>query len=115
MSLEPLGFIIICLAAYRVTRFLVHDSLIGFGEDSGSRMSLRVDHFAYDNNGEDRNWLRGKIGDLLTCTWCLGFHVSWLATCAWLTLAPWELGIRGWAIAWAAAGAQGFLNTRMNA
>lgn len=114
-SLEPYGFVLLCLAAYRVTRFLVKDSLLGFGPDSGSRTSVRVDAFAYDDEGQDRSWLRGKIGDLLTCTYCLGFWVSLAALCGWLRLAPWELGVEGVVVVFAIAGVQGFLNSRMNA
>lgn len=113
--LEPIELVVLALAAYRITRFFVKDSLMGFGPDSGSAMSVRVDHFAYDSDGNDRSWVRGKIGDLLTCTWCLGFWVSLAVVCAWTQTVPWELGTEGVLTAFGVAGAQGYLNTRMNA
>lgn len=112
---EALTLVILILAAYRITRFFVEDSLIGAGPDSGSRFSIAVDRFAYDQNGSDRSFLRGKIGDLLTCTWCLGFHVSWVTVSLWLWTAPWDLGTQGWLYVFAVAGGQGFMNSRMNA
>lgn len=115
MILEPIELVVLALAAYRITRFFVKDSLIGFGPDSGSAMSVRVDRFAYDSDGNDRSWLRGKIGDLLTCTWCLGFWVSAAVVCAWTQTVPWELGIKGVLTVFGVAGAQGYLGTRMNA
>lgn len=115
MPIEALEFVILVLAAYRITRFFVKDSLIGMAPDSGTPMSVRVDRFAYFDNGEDRTWLRGKIGDLLTCTWCTGWWVSLAVTALWLELAPWLLGVHGWVLVFAVAGAQGFINSRMNA
>lgn len=114
-SPDALALLVIALAAFRLTRFLVRDSLMGFGPESGSRMSVRVDAFAYDPEGLDRSYLRGKVGDLATCNWCLGFHVSWVLLCAWYQLAPWELGVQGWTVAFAIAGVQGFIASRMNA
>lgn len=115
MTLEPMVLIVLALAAYRITRFFVSDSLIGFGPDSGSRMSMRVDRFAYDSEGIDRSWLRGKVGDLLTCSYCLGFWVSLAVVCAWTRVVPWDLGVQGVVYVFAVAGAQGYLNSRMNA
>lgn len=105
------------LASYRITRFLVVDSLFGMSPDSGSRFSVHVDHFAYSADGSDRNWLRGKIGDLLTCTWCLGFWISTGALAAWTWSVPWQAASpQQWVLtAFAVAGVQGYLNSRMNA
>lgn len=115
MTLDLLTLAILALASYRITRFLVLDSLMGFGPDSGSGLSVRIDRFAYDEDGSDRSWWRGKVGDLLTCTWCLGFWVSLAVLCAWTTTVPWELGTEGVLTAFAVAGAQGYMNSRMNA
>lgn len=112
--IEPMTFVVVCLAAFRITRFLVKDSLMGFGPESGSRLSVRVDKFAYDENGTGRSWWREYVGDLLTCVWCLGAWVSLAVVCIVLRRTPDELGINGWTIAWAVAGVQGYLNTRMN-
>jgi hypothetical protein len=112
---NPMVFVVLVLASYRITRFFVVDSLMGFGPDSGSQMSVRVDRFAYLPDGSDRSWLRGKVGDLLTCTWCFGAHVSWVVLCLWTRVWPWDLGVEGWVTALAVAGGQGFLNSRLNA
>ena len=116
--LEPIQYVILIFAAYRLTRFFVRDSLIGFGDDSGSAMSVRVDAFAYNSEGIDRSWLRGKIGDLLTCVWCLGFWISAacyvafvLATSSWSAIPNAVHFISIFAI----AGGQGYLSSRMNA
>lgn len=104
---EPWEFLIVALAAARITRFVVLDSLIGFNLDSGSKMSRRLDVFAYAPDGSDRSWVRAKIGDLLNCTYCTGF---------WITVACWAAAVwgPGWAIGfltcWAAACVQALLN-----
>jgi len=134
LDLDALELVVLALAAYRITRFLVRDSLIGFGPDSGSAMSVRVDRFAYFGaaddgpDGTDRSWLRGKIGDLVTCMWCLGFWVSAAVYLVWTGTAP-VLEPADWARAWeawnltaqdvvaifAVAGAQGYISSRINA
>jgi len=114
MQIEPLAFLIVCLASFRITRFLVRDSLMGFAPESGSRLSVRVDRFGYHDDGTGRSWWREYAADLITCVWCLGAYVSLGTTCAWLQVWPQDLGIEGWVVAWAVAGAQGYLNTRLN-
>jgi hypothetical protein len=103
------------LASYRITRFFVRDSLIGFSLESESKMSQRLDAFCYTPEGSNRNWATGFIGDLLTCVWCLGMHVSWILVCIWFRAWPWELGVDGWISAFAVAGGAGFISSRMNA
>jgi hypothetical protein len=44
----------------------------------------------------------------------LGSWVTLAVVCAYLRTWPQDLGVEGWAIAWAVAGAQGYLNTRLN-
>jgi len=134
LEVDALELIVLALASYRITRFLVRDSLIGFGPDSGSAMSVRVDRFAYFSttdagpDGTDRSWLRGKIGDLLTCMWCLGFWVSaavylvWIGTAPVLEPADWSRAWEAWNLTaqdvvaiFAIAGAQGYVSSRINA
>lgn len=111
-------YALVVLAAYRITRFLVKDSLIGFGPDSGSKTSVRLDRWAYNEDGGDRSFLRGKVGDLLTCVWCLGFWVSAIVyVAAVVSLGEWDsipLVWHGIAI-FAVAGGQGFLSSRLAA
>jgi hypothetical protein len=113
-----LQYVVVVLAAYRLTRFFVKDSLIGFSPESGSSMSMRLDRFAYAEDGTDRTWLRGKIGDLLTCVWCLGFWISAAVyTTAAVALGTWQdqpLVVNG-LIVFAVAGAQGLLSSRLAA
>lgn len=130
MIFDATTYAILIFAAYRITRFFVEDSLLGFGPNSESRMSVRVDRFAYFDetdedvqngervDGEGRTWLREKVGDLLTCTYCLGFWISAavylsfvLATDSWDLAEPVVHGISVFAV----AGGQGFLNSRLNA
>lgn len=112
IALAPFAFLIVAFAVFRVTRFFVHDSLFGASLDSGSRFSLWLDRFCFFQaedgirlRGTDRSWVRGKLHDLLTCPYCLGFWISLGATCIALKVAPWNLGIDGWFTAWAVAGA----------
>jgi len=79
---EPWQFVVIALAAFRLTRFFTLDSLIGANLDSGSKFSIALDAWAFDPEGTERGWLRGKIGDLLVCTYCIGFWIS--LGCWWL-------------------------------
>lgn len=116
--MTPFQYALVVLAAYRITRFLVKDSLIGFGPDSGSSVSVRLDRWAYTEDGADRSFLRGKVGDLLTCVWCLGFWVSAIVyVAATVSLGEWNsvpLVWHGIAI-FAVAGGQGFLSSRLAA
>ena len=106
--LTPFMFVLVCLAVFRVTRFFIHDSMLGSSLDSGSRFSMWLDRFCYyedkPRRGMDRSWLRGKINDLLTCPFCLGFWISLATVCIVLHIVPWSLGIQGWVTVWAVAG-----------
>lgn len=106
--LEPWAFAVAALAAYRLTRFLVFDSLVGSHLDSGSAWSRRLDVLAYTSDGKDRSFLRGKLGDLLTCPYCVGFWVSlacWAG--AWWGGRPVQYVL----IVFAVAGVQAMLST----
>lgn len=110
MPVEPLAFLILCLAAYRATRFVVWDSLIGAHPDTGTPFAKALDTWAWKPDGSDRSWVRGKVGGLLSCPFCAGFWISLLIACLWLRLWPWELGVEGWLVALAVAGGQSLLN-----
>lgn len=109
--------LVLGLASYRITRFLVTDTLMGMGPDSGSWLSTKVDAFAYNPDGSNRSWWRGKIGDLLTCYYCLGFWVSCAGLAVWTRTWPWTADQPGqWVLlAFAIAGVQSFVSSRMNA
>ncbi len=77
------GAITVVLAAFRITRFFIYDSMVGANIESGSKFSQWLDGWAYTADGErDRTWFRGKVAGLLVCPWCLGFWIS-LGTVAW--------------------------------
>lgn len=108
-------WLILSFAAYRLTQFFVYDSLIGGNPESGSKQSVRLDRFAYDSEtGQDRSFLRGKVGDLLTCPWCLGF---WLSAASYLLFVAATDRWTGTAVVvhgltiFSIAGLQGFLNS----
>lgn len=113
--LPLLGILAVPLAAYRITRFFVWDSLIGMNPDTKTKMALRVDLWAYDAEGRDRTWFRGKVGDLLGCPWCLGFWISMACYLAWIV--PFGLWhdlplLAHGLLAWAVSGVQGFLDSK---
>lgn len=105
--LEPWAFIIVALAAFRITRFFVLDSLIGANVDSNSKFAMKLDAWAFDAHGEERGWLRGKVADLLTCTYCLGFWVTVATYAAWLADFRYARTV---IYVFAVAGVQAFLN-----
>jgi hypothetical protein len=128
--LETLLLIIILgVVAYRITRFFVSDSLIGMGDPGGlneatgevepptSPMAVRLDKFAYNDDTTDRSWIRGKIGDLFSCTFCLGFHVSWIVYALWTWSMPWTVADpQVWILSvFGVAGVQAFIGSRFNA
>lgn len=113
MLLTPFMFILVTLACFRVTRFLVHDSLMGSSLDSGSGWSQTLDRWAYTSRGEPKGFVRDKLAELLTCPYCLGFWISLAGTCIALRTFPWHLGIDGWFTAWAVAGAAAMIYQAM--
>lgn len=134
LALDWLELLVLAVASYRITRFVVHDSLMGTGiTESGrfaSGVAERIDHFAYTQDevdalgkitkqgGDNRSFLRGKIGDLLTCTFCLGFWISVGVYFAYLSATVGQAGIEAtpWAVhgitVFAIAGVQSYINSR---
>jgi len=133
MALGFLELIVLALAAYRLTRFFVFDSLLGFGIVDGrfaSGVAERIDKFAYTQDeiddqgkiitagGTNRSFVRGKIGDLLTCTFCLGFWISLAVYFIYLGATVGMTGIEAtpWAVhgitVFGIAGAQAYINSR---
>lgn len=66
---DPMLYVLVVLAAYRVTRVIVHD-------DFPPTMALR--RVVVRKFGPDSSW-----ADLVACPWCMGWWVS-LAACAWV-------------------------------
>ena len=96
--LLALGF-----AAYRATQLVVWDSI---GDPVRSRIEMwharKFDSFT-----------RGFVRDLLSCVYCVGFHLSWITVVAYLT-ATGQWGAASWWVhaieAWSVAGVQALLN-----
>lgn len=89
--ISPLVFLILSLASYRLTRFFIHDSLMGLGPDSGTGISAKLDAFGYNQDGSDRSFLRGKVADLFTCHYCLSFWISCATLALWTWSLPWQV------------------------
>lgn len=116
VNLDALSLAILILAAYRITRFFVFDSLMGFNLASGSSAATWLDGWAYDEEGEDRSFLRGKVGDLLACPFCLGFWISAGLWLLWLAgPATYDSPAVAFVEIFAIAGGQALLSSRLNA
>jgi Protein of unknown function (DUF1360) len=59
--IQPLDFIILALAAYRITHFFIEDYLFNTPREAIFRRFPPETH---------------KLGYLFTCPWCFGFYVS---------------------------------------
>ena len=91
--------LILGLAAYRVTRLLVIDTLLEPGRSNFHSMLER-------HNGI----IWAKIYDLVSCTWCVGVYVSFVlyAIYLWNLFTDWTR--LDWLSAIAVAGVQGMLH-----
>lgn len=92
-------------AAFRLTRFLVIDTVF-----EGYRAKFHV--FLHNQAAKDGKvslfW--GKLLELTTCTWCLGFWTSLALYSVYVLQYPWDLGRLGWISVLAVAGIQGLLH-----
>lgn len=129
--IDLLTIAILSLAAYRITRFFVEDSLIGMGSyetlDPDTQKVVNVPNsdwggvvmrFCYKEDGtEDRGFFRGKLGDLLGCIFCLGFWISCTVLALWTWSLPWQVASpQDWVLtAFAIAGVQAFIGSRQGA
>lgn len=99
--LELAVIAILGLASYRLTRFLLFDTLI-----DGWRQRYYV--FLINRNKPRLFW--SKLLDLTSCSWCLGFWVSLAALSLYLGTAPWEFTKEQFISLFAIAGVQGFIH-----
>lgn len=110
-------FLLLAFAAYRIARFIVLDEFLGdyASKDHPRGTGLRRvwDWVLFEPDGEARNPVTDWLGKLSSCVWCTGFWVSLALVCAWFHLWPWQLGLVGWVYAFAVAGVQGFLGSRV--
>lgn len=96
--------VLLALATYRISRLIIFDSLVGTRVDSGTKLSRRIDEWAYNQDGTDKGFWRGKVGDLITCPHCLSFWISWSACSLWWGIRPWAITWQQGLIVWAVAG-----------
>lgn len=92
-------------AGYRLTRFLVIDTLI-----SGIRNKFHsfVVNQAQKNGKLKKVW--EKLYDLTSCTWCTGFWVSFALYWAWFWKSPADWNQYDIIAVFAIAGVQGILH-----
>lgn len=105
--MAPFTFVLVALAAYRLTRFVVADSLLApqrrwlferFPPSQGLANVFGKDH-------------PSRLGQLIDCPYCIGFWISGL--CLWVAdaLGYVHVGVATFlALWWAVAGAQAMLN-----
>lgn len=94
--------VILGFAAYRGTQLIVWDSIL---DPVRARIELwRVSKLTSKP--------RKFVWDLLTCIYCTGFHVSWLAVAAYYTATGWDgVGLLSFGLdTFAVAGVQALLN-----
>lgn len=95
--------VILGLASYRATQFVVHDSLL-----DGARNRLELWHAARSESGFRSFWR-----DLIGCPYCTGFWLSLVTVLVYLTAAGQWGAAPLWIHAvecWAVAGGQALLN-----
>ena len=100
MTVAQLATVIILgLASFRVTRFLVVDDLLEPGRSKFHSMLERRSGLLW-----------AKLYDLVSCTWCVGVYVSFAiyAIYLWNLFTDWTR--LDWLIAIAVAGVQGMLS-----
>lgn len=93
--------VILGVFAFRVTRFIVADSLI-----EGTREKF----LTWLLGPKNLPLWRDKLAELLTCYWCVGVWVSLGAVVVAWGAWPWQLGRAGWLAVGATAGVQAFAN-----
>lgn len=85
MILNIVPLVILALASYRLTRFLVIDTLVE---------GLRHKFYGFLSNRALKqgklHLIWEKIYELSSCTWCAGFWVSLGLYTAYVWLAPWD-------------------------
>jgi len=114
-----LTVLVAAAAAYRITRLVVLDDVIGEwpSEDHprGTFARKAIDVVLYDDTGLARHPVTDYVGKLYSCTFCTGWWVSLAVLSVWWRVWPWQLGVEGWVGVFAVAGVQGFISSRHNA
>lgn len=105
----PWTLLLMTLAVFRITRFLVWDSLMGSHLESGTKWSQRIDRWAFEANGQDKNRVIAKVVTGATCGWCLSVWVTGavLMLVTWQPFWRWDQGT--WLVGFAVAGSGALL------
>lgn len=101
---DPWPFALMVLASVALVKLFVFSSLIGSHLESGTGWSHWLEEFAFNEDGTDRGFLRGKFGTLLTCLHCSGGWLSLAVVCLFAQQWPWRLewpGVLVWLAVWA--------------
>lgn len=102
MEFNLFVWLILGFASYRLTRFLVIDTLL-----DGIRSKF---HVFLVNRTKKLRFFAVKLYELTSCTWCLGFWVSLLAYSLYLWHSPLDFNQVDWVNVFAVTGVQGLLH-----
>lgn len=101
MIIAFLPLVVLALAAYRITRFLIIDSLT---------QGLRTKFHVWLTSRNKLQSVFEKLFELTSCTWCFGWWVSLALYSLFLWSAPWSFGRMDWISVFAIAGIQGMIH-----
>lgn len=105
MIINIVPLIVLAFASYRITRFLVIDSLL-----DGSRNKF---HLFLVNRARKEGRLHvmwDKIYDLTSCSWCAGFWITLAIYTVYVWNEPWDFSRFDVINIFAIAGIQGILH-----
>lgn len=100
--IELVPFVVLAFAAFRMTRFLLFDTLIDEPRDWMYRRIAGGNKFRY---------LREKLLDLTSCSWCAGVWICLALYSIYVVAFPWEFTRYNWLSLLGIAGAQGMLHS----
>ena len=102
MEINIVVWLLLGFASYRITRFLVIDTLI-------ENVRNRFHTFLANRRGRLKI-IPHKFLDGISCTWCLGFWVSLVVYSLYLWNCPVDFDQVDWLNVFAVAGVQGILH-----
>lgn len=99
--IELLPLVVLAFASFRLTRFLLFDSLID-----------EPRNFWYNQvgGGTKFRFIREKLLDLSSCSWCAGAWVTLFLYSIYVSDYPWEFSRFNWLSVLAVAGVAGMLH-----
>ena len=99
--IDAISFLVLTFAVFRITRFVLFDTIIDGTRNKWYNFLLRGYRFKF---------LKNKAMELTSCSWCFSVHVSYTVYSFYTRTWPWELGVRGWLTVVGIAGAAGLLH-----